>query len=204
MQASLYHIKFYSSKGDDNPISVKEFIVFGLSQTEIEATALNILTHYKNSLSKPYQYYVNGGPLPVRPTMRGRRNKKPIDWKLLQVRREMQEQVRPRGQGSAIFHGLPEADRPTDVIEHRKILRDSIVYFLSTRKRADPSQNLLFVGSTYDDIQHVRSGEVVIIEASSLDESGELCDLIFLREKPVTTLTEFCVPVFSTTDKIED
>lgn len=204
MKASLHHIKFYSNKDDDNPISIKEFIVFGPSQTEIEATASNILTHYKNSLSKPYQYYVNGGPLPVRPIIRGRQIKKPIDWKLLQARREMQEQARPHGQGSSIFRGLPETDRPTDVIEYREILRDSIVYFLSKRKQADPSQNLLFVGSTYDDEQHVRSGEVVIIEASNLDESGEFCDLIFLCKKPVTTLTEFCVPVFSTADKIGD
>jgi len=93
--------------------------------------------------------------------------------------------------------GLPEKDQTLSV-EYRRILRDYISYVLATRKHTARGKKMLYLGSTWDDKEKVRSGKATIIEASSLEESADLCDLIYLRHKPITMLVEWCVPIFDT------
>jgi len=180
---------------------VREFIVFGSTKKLINETAAKIFADYKQSFSKPYLYQETGGPLPVDSFVRGKQSKKLTNWKLFKHRRRAQEQTRPRDQSSAIFHGLPEKEQSLAPAEYRKLLRDYISYALSTHRQAARAKKMLFLGSTWDDKEKVRSGKATIIEAYSLEESADLCDLIYLRQKPITTLVEWCVPIFDTAYK---
>ncbi len=201
MKAFLYIIRFYPNRKSKYPKVVRRFIVFGSTKKLIDETATKILTDYKHTYSKPYHYHETGGPLPIDLFVRGKGSKKPINWNLITRRRTVQEQTRPRGQSSAIFHGLREDDQTLAPAEYRKILRDYISYALSTQKREARAKKMLFVGSTWDDKEKDRSGKAGIIEAYSLEESAYLCDLIFLKKKPITTLVEWCAPVFDTSYK---
>ncbi len=201
MKAFLYLIRFYPNKKSKYPKVVRRLIVFGSTKKSINETAEKIFTDYKHSFSKRYHYHETGDPVPIDSFAHGKGSKKPINWNLIARRRTVQEQTRPRGQSSAIFHGLREEDQTLAPAEYRRILRDYISYALSTQKREARAKKMLFVGSTWDDKEKDRSGKAVIIEAYSLEESAYLCDLIFLKKKPVTTLVEWCAPTFDTSYK---
>jgi hypothetical protein len=198
MQTSLYSIKFFAHTKDINPISVKAFIVYGRSKKEIEQTARFISEQYRQALGRKSHHLITYGPLPIFQKIHRERSTKPINWDSFCQRQMMQEKTRDRKQGSCIFRNIPDGKRRAIPKDYKQEMKGLSAYSLSIHRKVKRKQNYLFVGSLWDNKKHCIIGKVSMIEASNLEHAADICELIYLSNRPVTTLTEWCCPIFST------
>jgi hypothetical protein len=197
MKAALFSIGIFEHRKDRYPISRKEFIVYGRSEKEIEITAERIFEWYRQAIAGKSYHMITKGPLPISQKIRRERAKKPIDWDLLCQRQQIQDKTRDRKQGRCIFRGNLDNKRRPIPKDYKQEKEGCINYSLSIHRKPKQKQTYLFVGSEYNNRYNCRTGKVTLIEASSLDHAADICELIYLTNRPKTTLTEWCYPIYS-------
>ena len=188
------------------PDFVTSFIVHGAPDL-IMPTAERLFAGHLAERAKPCGRVHKTGPLLVHSLLMPESPGKEIDW--LEVARRLEDE-KPRRSleaGACLFRELLEQRFVT--VEHEgpivtvdfdaKIDRELLERIQESSPSPAPvpqhAPKFLFVGSRYEDDRAQRVGNVLLVEASSLDEAADICSAALGMAQKECILVEWCCPL---------